>query len=540
MLRKLSYLSLLFFFFSGHFDAIAQIAEIPQQHDKCGHTQMEAWLESRDPDYKKRREAQQLWFEKQLKLQGEAPALRVQSTLKIPVVVHVMHAPGEAIGTQSNITDAQIRSQIVVLNEDFRKMAGSRGFNTHPVGADSEIEFCLATLDPNGNPTTGINRVSYANSNNHGFGNDQSMKALSIWPTHKYLNIWIVKNMGGILGYAYLPSDMATDPDRTQIDGVVIGCRYFGSRDKQDLGEVFNLATNFDLGRTTTHEVGHYLNLLHIWGDGDCTIDDDVNDTPNCSGQYFGCGVPPVQCGNTRMIENYMDYSDDRCMNIYTEGQKTRMRTALTVYPFRASLYNPANIMATGCSDSNIVAYADTFYIINGNNQLVRINQLATNNLQVRVVNQLGGGYANHPVRYELITQPAGSQLFLDTVVNTTGNGTVNIPFRIGGIPGEYVVRATTSVARGGQVDFQLRAISTASVYPNPFEKEVIIKLDLPAEENVKVQVFDLSGRLVLGKDYAVKTSFILDMEGFPEGLYTIRVISSQLTDFFRVVKMNL
>jgi len=522
------------FSFSGLF------AQNNEHHhaNKCGHTLLEDWQESRDPNYRERKLRSRENFENQLREFENQAQFRTQSTLKIPVVVHIMHAPGEAVGTQSNISEAQILSQIVVLNEDFRKIVGSRGFNSDPAGADAEIEFCLATRDPSGNPTSGINRVSYVNSNNHNFGFDQSMKALSIWPTNRYLNIWVVKNMSGILGYAYLPEDMATDPQRAQIDGVVVGCRFFGSRDKQLAGQSFNLDNTFGLGRTTTHEVGHYLNLLHTWGDGGCEADDEVFDTPNCSGQYFGCGTAPVQCGNTRMIANYMDYSDDVCMNIYTNGQKTRMRSALTVYTFRASLYSPNNILLTGCTDSLVLPFADTLYIINGNNQLVRINQNLNTNLQIRVVNQLGGGFSGHPVRFQLLEQP-GSEIFLDSVISTNSNGTISLPFRTGYLPGNYKIRVSSSVNRGGEVDFNITAISASSVYPNPFEDEVIIKLDLPAEETLEVQVFDPAGRQVLNKAETAQASFVLDMRGFPEGAYTVRVISTQLIDIFRIVKIK-
>lgn len=534
LLRAFSFV-LTFFSLTG---VQAQSSKDYHHSDKCGHVLLEAWQESQDPTYRQRKALAQQLFENQLLEFENQPQFRIQSILKIPVVVHVMHAPGEPIGTQSNISEAQIISQLVVLNEDFRKMLGSRGFNSNPVGADAEIEFCLATRDPVGNPSTGINRVSYASSNNHNFSLDLSMKSMSIWPTNRYLNIWIVKNMSGILGYAYLPEDMATDPQRAQIDGVVVGCQFFGSRDKQLPGQTFNVDNTFGLGRTTTHEVGHFLNLLHTWGDGGCASDDNVFDTPNCSGQYFGCGTPPVQCGNVRMIANYMDYSDDVCMNVFTNGQKTRMRAALTVYTFRASLYNPNNILLTGCSDSVVSPFADTLFLVNGNNQLVRINQNLTTNLQIRVVNQLGGGFSGHPVRFQLIEQP-GNALQLDTVLATASNGTISLPFRTGFLPGSYKIRATSTVRRGGQIDFNIAAISASAVYPNPFEDEVIIKLDLPEEERLEIQVFDLSGRRVLAKTIIAQASFALDMRGFPEGTYTVRVVSTQFIDIFRIVKIK-
>lgn len=530
-------LSLFLVLFSG-FELHAQTPSEYHHNNKCGHDLLEIWQAEQDSTYWQRKASSRLAFKQSLSDFENQPPFRIQSTLKIPVVVHIMHDSNDVYPNASNISDAQIQSQLLVLNEDFRKILGSRGYNTHPAGADAEIEFCLATRDPQGNLTNGIVRMPYDRSNSHTFGNDFTMKSLSIWPTDRYLNIWVVKNMNGILGYAYLPEDMATDPLRPQIDGVVIGARFFGSRDKQPLGSNFYLDNTFDLGRTTTHEVGHFLNLLHTWGDGGCESDDNVFDTPNCSGQYFGCGSPPIQCGNERMIANYMDYSDDVCMNIYTNGQKTRMRTALTTYAFRAALHHPNNILLTGCTDSVVIPQPDSMYIVAGNNQLARINQNLNTNLQVRIVNQLGIGYPYHSVRFRLVEQP-GNDLSLDTTLVADVTGVASIPFRTSFLPGKYLVRATSLVNKGGVQDFEINAISASVVFPNPFEDEVVIKLDLPEEEELDVQVFDHTGRQMINKKETAQVSFVLDMRGFPEGAYTLRVISRQLTDIFRVVKIK-
>jgi hypothetical protein len=192
----------------------------------------------------------------------------------IPVVVHVIHQGGV-----ENISDSRIFDQIDILNQDF---GGFGPHNTDPRAIDTRIRFCLAKKDPQGNPTSGINRVNspYADLDSD---NEMLTKNLSWWSPKKYLNIWVVKSIDGqsdIQGYSYLPRD--TDGPEFKGDGLVIVHTYFGKRQ----------AGFYNLGRTTTHEIGHYLNLLHPWGGyrngrGDCSDDDGVDDTPNCDGEYY-------------------------------------------------------------------------------------------------------------------------------------------------------------------------------------------------------------------------------------------------------------
>ncbi|MBA4302743.1 MAG: hypothetical protein C0424_00805 [Sphingobacteriaceae bacterium] len=472
----------------------------------------------------------------------EVQVERTQNLLRIPVVVHVMHAPGEAYGVLSNITDEQVYSQIEVLNEDFRRLVGSRGFNNSTVGADTELEFCLATRDPAGQATTGIVRVPYSGSNNFQLSQDLAMKNLSRWPTGRYLNIWIVKSIqSGILGYAYLPADLAGDPQRTSIDGLVIGARYFGSREKQPPGQTFNLDNTFGLGRTATHEIGHYLNLLHTWGDGGCEVDDGVGDTPLCSGQYFGCPpspARPTQCGFSRMVENYMDYSDDACFNIFTQGQKTRMRAAMQFYAFRASLSSQLNLIATGCADTSNPLFADTLLRVAGNEQIQRVNRIFEVALQARVLSQLNSGFNNVDVRFQLVDQPTGSFKSLDTTLRTAGGGFANVAVRAGSIPGNYRYRASANTARGGEVFFDLTAISEALAYPNPFESSITLKLEYPAVQQVQVQVYDLTGRRVHMETQQAKEAVVLQLGHLANQFYFVTTTTPTVTDYFKIIKI--
>lgn len=270
------------------------------------------------------------------------PVKAVNGIITIPVVVHVVYNT-----SSENISTSQINSQLTVLTEDFRRL-NSDANNNWPQADDSEIEFCLATVDPNGNATSGITRTSTSVTS---FGTNDNVKFNSsggkdAWPAADYLNIWVCDLSGGLLGYAQFPGG----PPST--DGVVCDYQYFGTNG--------TATPPFNLGRTATHEVGHWLNLRHIWGDGNCNFDDFVSDTPDSDAPNYGCATGHVSCGSTDMVENYMDYSDDVCMNLYTSGQKTRMRSLFDTGGARESLLNSG-----GCGAGNPPTCSDG--IQNGN-----------------------------------------------------------------------------------------------------------------------------------------------------------------------------
>lgn len=282
----------------------------------------------------------------------------------IPVVVHVLHR-NEAVGTGRNISLAQIQSQIDVLNEDFRRLNADRT-NTPAaftgVASDYNFEFRLACQDPNGNTTNGVLRrltnktnfqyVAIPNTNGTPDENAIGIKMTSIsgedpWPTDRYLNIWVGDFNDGTFGYATFPADFAVNPN---VDGVVISTTM--------MGRVGNVSAPFDRGRTATHEVGHWLDLRHIWGDANCG-DDFVADTPQQQTSNGGCpAFPHRTCGNTTngdMFMNYMDYTDDGCMNVFTNGQRNRGRALFAVGGARATfidnyfqLQQPGIICSTG------------------------------------------------------------------------------------------------------------------------------------------------------------------------------------------------
>ncbi|OQA24913.1 MAG: Pregnancy-associated plasma protein-A [Chloroflexi bacterium ADurb.Bin344] len=239
-----------------------------------------------------------------------------KTVITIPVVVHVVYNT-----PQQNISDAQINSQIAILNQDYRN-TNSDGGSTPSVfqslRADVEVEFCLATVDPSGNTTTGITRTQTSQTSFQMTNNAVKYTAQGghdIWDRNKYLNIWVCNLAGGMLGYAQFPGGTAAT------DGVVILYTAFGN--------MGTAQSPYNKGRSATHEIGHWLNLYHIWGDdnGQCTGDDQVSDTPNSGDCYYGCpSFPQTSCSSQNMTMNYMDYVDDACMYLFTREILMRKR----------------------------------------------------------------------------------------------------------------------------------------------------------------------------------------------------------------------
>jgi hypothetical protein len=269
-----------------------------------------------------------------------------EEIIRIPVVVHVIHNQANGAIEGNNISDEQIYSQIKVLNEDYRKKEGTLGYNTNPVGADVEIEFFLANIDPLGKPSTGITR-SYSTKKDFNIVNDadrEIMSNLAYWDSNKYLNIWIATFSSSYIGYGEFPfaeSIEGLDSESNErLDGVFIDYTVFGKK----IGT--NTKGIYSFGRTVTHEIGHWMGLYHTWGDERCGTD-YVADTPIAAGSNNSAFCKDIfsTCSGTRtrnMIENYMDYSPDSCMNIFTQGQKERMRAALDLSKRRKRVLNYA------------------------------------------------------------------------------------------------------------------------------------------------------------------------------------------------------
>jgi hypothetical protein len=344
--------------------AIAILPALAQQQEKCASmTVLQQQLQNAQlaNRYRQSNAAASEWRTNHPgEIRSAAPVLT------IPVVVHVLYK-----NASQNISDQQIYSQIAILNQDYRRMNADT-VNTplmfDTIAADINIEFCLATLDPQGNPTNGITRTSTTGGLAFGFfspfGEDakfDSTGGKNAWPTDRYLNIWVCELFPGLLGYAQFPGGAAAT------DGVVVTYTAFGNTGTVTAPSL--------LGRTATHEVGHWLGLYHIWGDDqDCTGSDSIADTPNADqASSSDCQVNRNSCSNedaywgsfdpNDMVQNYMDYSHDSCMNMFTNGQKARIYSFLYTDSLRLSLFtsnggcNPLGISQQATFDQYFSLY---------------------------------------------------------------------------------------------------------------------------------------------------------------------------------------
>jgi PKD repeat protein len=308
-------------------------------HRNCATMEMDSLLRNLYPELGSLHE-----FEQALQAKMDALSHTIElrdpenSIVTIPVIIHIVHN-GEPLGVGANISYAQALSQLEVLNEDFSRSGA--GANNYPFSADTEIRFAPALVDPLGQvlPEPGIRRI---NGNRPSWTRNEIQSILkpnTSWDPLRYFNFWTVQfgsTDQSLLGYAQFPSlsalpglDQNEGPGST--DGVVIRWQAFG--------RTGNVQAPFNRGRTATHEVGHWLGLRHIWGDGGCNVDDFCSDTPNAGQPNYNC-VASSSCNSPDMIENYMDYTYDACMNIFTLCQKSRMRAVLDLSPRRKDLLN--------------------------------------------------------------------------------------------------------------------------------------------------------------------------------------------------------
>ena len=339
-----------FFVFSSGFAQQFKTFDITEQlnqssshthREKCGHTILEQKIE-KELGYFGSKPFFEKWITDKIEDISSRPQLLSRTNedpIQIPVVIHVIHN-GESVGQGSNVPVSQINEQIRILNEDFQRLnpdASNTPAIFAPVAGQINIEFVLAKQDPSGLPTSGITRTIGSKSSYDPNTDATIIGQLIQWNPEEYMNLYVAPLVSPYIGYSSFPvSDLPGlngAPNSAITDGVVIDFRYFG---------IGGSAVSSSRGRTATHEVGHFFGLRHIWGDGGCGVDDFVADTPLQDNSNNACSpnASRFSCDSQDMIQNYMDYTPDACMNLFTKGQVERFEVVLANSPRRVTLLN--------------------------------------------------------------------------------------------------------------------------------------------------------------------------------------------------------
>ena len=466
----------------------------------CGTDGYVQALEKKYPGFKQQYQQADQAVQQALQQQSNAQYLRQASTMSIPVVFHVVYS-----NATQNISDEQVLSQLAVLNADFRRK-NSDAANTPsyflPFAADTELEFCLATLDPNGEVTNGITRTLTTRSSFSNFNDDvkfTSKGGHDAWDRDQYLNIWICNLGDMVIGYATPPGAPAA------IDGVVLDYTTVGAKPHN------TFSTPFNLGRTGTHEVGHWLGLRHIWGKGaTCDDDDGIADTPNQFGENYSCpsGVV-ISCNDAPygdMYQNYMDYTDDACMSLFTQGQGAYMRTVLNTS--RAGILKSLACSFAIRADFSTNLDGDTLIVAGGS---VQFRDASAGVKPSKYLWEFDGAFPS---------------------TSAEENPKVSYPR-----PGKYKVKLT--VSNGGLASTEEKeayihvTVDNLVVYPNP--SDGFITIEQPARVLVRqVQILNQLGQIVLTTE-AQNRQIRLDVRNLPAGVYFLRITSSNGTTFRRV-----
>ena len=399
---------------------------------RCASSEYESFLQENNPN-KQTTDEFENWLAPKveaLKAQRQSAQLRVVQT--IPVIFHIFTDGSGA----ENLDASYIQAQVDQLNIDYGNTAGS----SQPAAADTEIQFCLALQDENGDALAenGINRVTaYGQGPFTTNTFETSLKAATQWDPTKYFNIWVADLSGGVLGYAHWPesSGLAGVPGNTagaSNDGVVLLYSTVGS-----MALPHPDGAPYNRGRTLTHEAGHWLGLRHIWGDTfNCTNADFCADTPDATTSHGSCGVfdtcPSDGLGND-MVENYMDYTNDTCMDTFTADQKTRMLAVLANSPRRVELVTTS----TACDPPTVYNLdgkidIDDLGLVNCTNGSVTptiiITNRGTNQLTSATINyNLDGGATTTYNWTGTLALDETDTFILPTISTTTGSHSFNI-----------------------------------------------------------------------------------------------------------------
>lgn len=497
------------------------------------------------------------WFSKQVNefKQNQQNGQAKAASFVIPVIVHVIHG-GQNVGSYPNMSQAQVNSQLATLNADF---AGT-GFNVGNLPsvfsglvANTGVSFCFAKFDPNGNCLSepGIDRVDYrklTGATNPGAatsGNairtimDNYIKPATIWNPARYLNIWVsdVGPAAQILGYATFPAGTGLTglfgTGGANDDGVWVWTKAFGSSG-------FAQAP-YNRGRTATHEIGHWLGLRHIWGDANCG-DDFCADTPPAQEDNFGCSTHPLRpgvCpGNTtgEMFMNFMDYSDDACLYLFTPDQNTRIQTAMTNGTYRSQLNaNSANLCTIQAAAPEALFSLSTNTICV--DSLIEADNLST-----------GGPCPTYSWSVSA-GSPTTDYLFVPTGSSLTVKPTLKFK-----TPGFYTLTlvATNTVGSSTIIDYidvydcfdfvnlskNRFAGGSLRISPNPSNGQVAMVTDFTEAKNLTVKLYNTTGQLLYKETHSHVTSgtTALNFNDFPNGVYTVSIDDNSNKKLVRLI----
>jgi len=417
-------------------------------------------------------EAFEKWMQlrKQVQLQMNGMKRSQVGPYNIPVVVHIIHN-GEPLGIGTNISDEQILSQINVLNKDFKRLNADANQTPglfQPVAGSLDIQFVLARQDPNGAPTSGIVRKR-GGKTSYVMADDATLKAQSYWPSENYFNIWVC-NLSNLLGYAQFPVSNLEGLEEFQneiaaTDGVVISYDAFGSIDDGN----FNLLAGFNKGRTLTHEAGHFFGLRHIWGDtNSCTSTTDyVADTPKQNDETNGCpSHPQTSCTTTKMFQNFMDYTDDPCMNIFTQGQVERMQVVLENSIRRVSLLNSIGLISPSGGVHNVALRS----ILSPHPVSCATNTA----LRIRFQNLGSNDLTYLKVSYSIDTETSITSEHVLTPIAPFEYGELSLPVTLN--QGEQLLSVTLSLPNGAPDDNPSDNELSKRIVINDFENEMPIR----------------------------------------------------------------
>lgn len=339
----------------------------------------------------------------------------VNTVMTIPVIFHIFT---DGSGSE-NVSETLINAQIEQLNIDYANLAGS----SFDVAADTEIQFCLAQVDEEGNQLDeiGINRITDFGQGPFSTGEvETNLKPATQWDPNQYFNIWVADISGGILGYAQFPSDsglsgLNVNGGDANTDGVAVTYYAIGSMDTPNPnGGIYGF------GRTLTHEAGHWLGLRHIWGDGGCSVDDYCADTPAAADSNFDC-VTTDSCTSDSlndMIENYMDYTNDECMDTFTADQSSRIATVMENSPRRLEL-----LTSTACEPAMV-------YDLDGR---VKIDALNIDNCEysispdITLINQGNNALTSVTIEFDIDGATSDSYSWTGNLVNFGDSETITL-----------------------------------------------------------------------------------------------------------------